>query len=181
MSEIAAVEVEPMRQRPGESLMDFTQRVRASLVVEMTAGGLPDDNKDRVTLLATLSDMDSQELNKAKIDAKSASTDVERQAMEIFSRVLDGPARGRNPYARPVIEGVVARVLPQLDDIVDLVPGETDVGVKNNNLPDFAERVGMRMDTIPGMTDKGSEEFAPKEPERNKVQEVPTDEQESTS
>lgn len=162
MSEIA-VEAEPMKQRPGESLMDFTQRVRASMVVEMTTGGLPADNKDRVTLLATLSDMDSQELNKAKIDAKSASTDAERQAAEIFGRLLTTVARNQNPYERPAIEGTATRVMPQLDGNIELLPGETDVGVANNNLPDFAERVGMRMDTIPGMIDKASEEFAPVE------------------
>lgn len=164
MSELA-IDKEPLRQRPGESLMDFTQRVRADMVTEMTVGGLPTENKDRTTLLAALSDIDQQELNKAKIDAKSASTDTQRQAIEIFQQILAGPASKGNPYAKPAIEGTATRVkpLPVLDGNIDLVPGETDVGLASLDLPTFAMRSGMRMDLIPGMAGKGNEEFAPKE------------------
>lgn len=148
-------------------MLDFTQRVRRDLIADMTRNGIPDENKDRATLLAALGDIDTQELNKAKIDAKSASTDVERQGLEIFQRLLNGEARMVNPFQRQAIEGEVehTRTLPSLPAAVDLVPGETDLGISDMNLPEFAKRAGMRMDTIAGMSSGVNEEFAPKDDE----------------
>lgn len=157
--------------REGESTLEFTQRVRREMIEDMTKGGLPDDNKERVTLLHALSDMDGQELNKQKIDAKSASNDNERMALDILNGLMTGQARNINPFLKQAAAdgpAVTRPALPNLD-VVDFqpLPGETDVGLASQDLPAFARRSGMRMDTIPGMSGAKNEEYD------DKVQEDP--------
>jgi hypothetical protein len=157
-----------------EGVLGYTQRLRRELVGSMTAERIPEDNKDRITLLRALADMDAQELGKMKIDAKEKSTSMERAAGEMLATLLTGQLRDVNPYLAAAGQAPVPRKLPELDiSDLALVRGETAVGVSSDNLTAMAQRTGMRLDSIPGA---GAEcqnlEFAPQDADRRNGDDV---------
>lgn len=152
---------------PDEGALSYTQRIRRRLIAEMTAETLPSDNKDRLTLLHALKDMDAQELGKMKIDAKEKSSSADRAAAEILGHLLTGPLRDVNPYqAAADAPPPPKRVMPNLDiSDLQLVRGETSIGLSTDNLASMASRTGMRLDSIPGAgRSEVNLEFAPKDP-----------------
>ncbi len=147
-----------------EDVLTYTQGVRRRLIGAITKEGaeMPSDNKDRLTLLATLDGMDRQELGRQKIDAAKNSSASDRMVAGALLTLLNRELGGTNPFER---NGDVPRpALPALpvDDLAS-VPGETDIGLSDDNLLLFAKRTGLDLSTIAGAGDaQASEEFAEK-------------------
>lgn len=153
----------------GEEILSYTQRVRLSLINKITNGGesMPEDPKDRMALLSTLDGIDRQELGKLKIDAKQNNSATERLVAAALTNLIGAGLNGRNPFLHEEKEGAPApvREAPTMPEAIvqelTLVPGETRVGLQNENLATFAKRTGMDLGSIPGASSEHvNEEFA---------------------
>lgn len=133
-------------QGPSEDeTLRFVQGVRRQLVEKATANGIPDDQKERTILLTALSDMDRQALGVKKIGAKERSGAADRlAALTLAKMIQSGGANGLLGGPEP-IEGQLVRQVPTLDGValpsLELLPGETEIGIATENYDAFMERM----------------------------------------
>ena len=149
-----------------EDVLTYTQGMRRRLIGDMIkSGDMPTDNKDRITLLAALDGMDRQELGRQKIDATKNSSASDRLVAGALMALMNKELRGGNPFEQDPAQTEGRRQpLPALTlDGLDVVPGETDIGLSDDNLLTFARRTGLDLSSIAGAGDsQGSIEFAEK-------------------
>jgi hypothetical protein len=130
--------------------MAFTQGIRKKLINEMTAHGtqIPADKGEKMVLLAALGDMDKTALANKKIGSQERMGAADRQAALLIQRLsttgFNTPSG--SPFERPVIDGQCERVDLELDTTslpaLELVPGETDVGIATRNFDEFMADTG---------------------------------------
>jgi len=126
-----------------DEALQYTQSIRKSLVDNMCQGGqVPQDKDSRITLLAALGDMDKQTLQHARLkqDDKNSADDraiAERIAM-INRGVQQNPSEIRGNG-----QGLPERQVISDGDLADIemVDGETTVGIANDNMTEFLGRV----------------------------------------
>lgn len=130
-----------------EEIVTYTQGVRRKLVKHITNDGqqMPNDKGEQMVLLAALGDMDRTALGKMKIGAKERQGAADREVALIAAR-LQANFGPQGPLQRPVIEGEATRVeTPVLDTTdlppLELAPGETDIGLADQNYDEFMERM----------------------------------------
>ena len=125
--------------------MAFTQGIRKKLINEMTGHGtnMPTDKGDRMVLLAALGDMDRTALANKKIGSQERMGAADRQAALLIQRLANTGFNtpSGSPFERPVIEGEFTEVKVELDDSslpqLELVPGETDIGIAQRGYDEF--------------------------------------------
>lgn len=121
----------------------YTRRLRMRLIDDMTANGkMPGDNKDRITLLAALNDMDRAALGSKKIKSDQGIADMQAQAAQLLATMFNDPNVKKIGV---VVEGAV-REIPTIDDLdinVEVKPGELDINPTQENYDSFTKRLGM--------------------------------------
>lgn len=123
-----------------EELLNFSQRIRKKLVIEMTDGGLPTGEDSQKMLLAALRDMDRTSVDRLKVDVDNARLQNDREVQEMVRRIHEqvpkGLASGTTIDHRPDPE-------PNLEELPepDFVEGEMDVGVNTENAKAFLSRM----------------------------------------
>jgi hypothetical protein len=127
-----------------EEVLLYTQRKRKELVEDVTQRGMPADNKDRLTLLAALDGMDRAALAGKKIESKEKTSSADREAQYLIAK-LHGNLQGRDPFKVDPADGqVVANRQLHLDesglDPLVVAPGETEVGIMQENAQTFLDR-----------------------------------------
>lgn len=140
---------EPMSD---EETLSYTQGVRRKLVDSIAENGvMPAENKDRLTLLATLDGMDRAALAVKKIESKEKTSSADRDAQLVIAS-LNAKLGATNPFKQDasnnepaLIEGeLVDAAGPVFDDsqmpALDIKPGEMDVGIHQENAEAFLDR-----------------------------------------
>jgi hypothetical protein len=96
--------------------------VRDNIITELLKGGaVPKDREDRELLMRALEGRDNTILKKAKIksdDAAAKSQAAQADMIGNFLNKMNGPL-GIQPRSRPAVLE---------NDVIDVVPGETDIG-----------------------------------------------------
>lgn len=134
-----------MSEQQGTEDIDlaYTRRLRMKLIDDMTANGkMPDDNKDRITLLAALNDMDRAALGSKKIKSDQGIANMQAQAAQLLATMFNDPNVKKIGVA---VEGAV-REIPTIDDLdiaVDVKPGELDINPTQESYDSFTKRLGM--------------------------------------
>ena len=72
-----------MEQLPGESIFDYTQRIRKEMIINSCASGVPSDPKDVAMINNILNSMDAQEVNKARIANEDKAANADKEAIAI--------------------------------------------------------------------------------------------------
>lgn len=131
-----------------DDILKFSQRIRKKVVNHLTGNGekMPDDPKEQMVLLATLSDMDRQALTKKRIAGDNANAESDRQASVAIASMY-AQLGTRSPFevkdAKPIDgesrEAKVPSVPDKLADVT-LVPGELDVGIASLEYRDIVEK-----------------------------------------
>lgn len=70
-----------------QTLLNYSQLTRKQLVEQMTADGLPNDNKNIEMLLHTLRDMDQTSVNRSKLDIDREIMSNDKRAQELVDRI----------------------------------------------------------------------------------------------
>lgn len=125
-----------------DQIIDYTQRVRKSFVGDMLKDGFPTENSDRQVLLSALADMDRVAIQNKKIGSDDAKADADRIAALAIARITQQMG-STIPGERPVIEGSFKEVVGDITLIpaIDVVPGETDIGISDDTYDDFTGRM----------------------------------------
>lgn len=124
-----------LKRQAGESILDYTQRIRQGVVEQYIVDGLP-TNADDVSALATyLNDMDKQEVIKQKIANEGKALENDKLATEIIASML-GKLGNTNPYALTETTGTIVDHDVELPE-VQLVPGELDHNQRTLNYDAF--------------------------------------------
>ena len=124
------------KRLPGESILDFTQRIRMNALDSFTKHSALDDVKDIAALTSILDGLDRQEINKAKIEIENSLAAADQEALTLITAVINSvgninPYETAKPFERtlehdgPVVHGVT------------LVPGELDTKPKQSNYDSF--------------------------------------------
>ena len=124
---------------PGESILEFTQRVRMNALTSFTKNSALDDVKDIAALTSILDGLDRQEINKAKIEIDNSLAAADQEALSLITAVINSVGN-INPYetARPM-ERTVEHEGPVVSGVV-LVPGELDSKPKQSNYDTFMKK-----------------------------------------
>jgi hypothetical protein len=123
---------------PEDEVLDYTQRVRRTVVTELTKGGIPGDNNDRALLVQALDGLDRQAMGVKRIKADEKSASGLSEASALVAQLLREAGRSRQNH--DVID-VVVREAPTLGADVprpQLVPGELDIAPRQMNYDEFA-------------------------------------------
>lgn len=125
-----------------DQVIDYTQRVRKSLVAEILKEGFPTENTDRQTLLHALADMDRTAIQNKKIGSEDAKADADRVAALAIARI-NQQMGSVIPGERPVIEGQYTKLEGDITLIpnIEVVPGETDIGISDDTYDEFTGRM----------------------------------------
>jgi len=117
-----------------EDLLKFTQGVRKRFIADITKDGFPNDPKEQRILLQSLSDMDKQSLGNKAIGASEKQSESDSLVARALSQ-LGSHFGTTNPFEGKGVE------IPKLENgklpDIDLAPGETTVGLANDNYNDF--------------------------------------------
>ena len=124
-----------------DDILKYTQEQRNRLVTEMTANGMPEDNKDRQTLLAALDGMDRQALGNKKVAASLHGSEADRM---VATAIVEISKRfgTRNPYESEPSDSVEPP-MPDRSQLppTPLVPGESDIGIHTEKYTEFTKRM----------------------------------------
>ena len=136
---------QPKLNRPGtdDEVLRYTRGVRLDLVDELTKKGVPTDTKDQQTLLQTLSDMDRGALSNKKIGASESIAEADRIVAVAIAQ-LNNQFGSQNPFVRrsgSLIEGEVPRLDAGRMPEIELVEGETEIGLSAMTYNSFIEQV----------------------------------------
>lgn len=124
-----------------DDILRFTQRMRKGFVDHLTADGFPSDPKDQNTLLSAMADMDRSALQNKRIGSEANQAEADRLAAMAIAK-MTSHFGAINPFEKQV-GGV--REIPAFDETdlptVELVPGETDVGISDMTYEDMARKM----------------------------------------
>ena len=123
--------------------LEFTRDLRKRLIADMTKDKLPTDNRDRITLLTALNDMDRSALAVMKIKSDEGIGNKAAEAQAIIAAMLTHPDIKKIGRAE-VIEGStrVIEDLPEGVGVVDVLPDELSTNHVTEGYEDFRKRVG---------------------------------------
>lgn len=140
--------------------LDYTRNVRMRLVEDMTKDKLPEDNKDRLTLLAVLDGMDRVSLAKKRLKAEEGASNAKAVAAETIAMMfMDSRLKSHTSQQYDA-----NREIPVLRDdlpVPELVDGELEIVPQHETYETFMSKHGglrMNSDDQPGDEDefKGS-------------------------
>lgn len=126
--------------------LEYTQGVRKRLVNELTADGMPKDKGDKMVLLAALDGIDRAALANKKIGSQERQGAADRQAAMIIASLANRSfaTPSGSPFEAP-IEAQAQRVNVDLNEDelpeLNLVPGETAIGLETRNIDQFMSDV----------------------------------------
>lgn len=132
--------------RSDDDHIAYTQGLRHQLIEDMTEKGasLPKDPEAQTILLRALADMDRTALSNKKIGSKERTAAADREAALIAARVI-GNLGFKSPFERPIEGTATPTQSPELKDgdlpEIELVPGETEVGVSTMGYDEFMSRM----------------------------------------
>lgn len=121
-----------------DDIMRFTQGTRKRLVSEMIKEGLPTDKDGIETLLHAMADMDRTALGNKRIGASEKQSAADVMVANAIAQISSqfgqqNPFEGNGEVVIPTVE---QGKLPSADP----VPGETDVGLSEENYDALAKR-----------------------------------------
>lgn len=123
-----------------DDILAFTQKTRHALAQELLKGGMPKDPKEQRILLMTLADMDATAINKKRLGAQEKTAEADRLAIMAIAK-LGAVLGNRNPFEGNENGVDVTALVREVDDTklpeLEVVPGETDVGITSLNYDDF--------------------------------------------
>lgn len=123
-------------RKEGESILEFTQRVRLDAIVAFTNNSALDDVKDISALNSLLDGLDRQEINKARINIENQSAASDQEALNLITALVN-TVGNVNPYeTTTVVERTIAHEGPVVDGVI-LVPGELDTKPTASNYDSF--------------------------------------------
>lgn len=124
-----------------DEYLRFTQRTRKQLIGEMVEGGFPTDPKDRIVLLSAMADMDRTALGNKRIGASEKQAAADALVAQAIAKISHQFGRV-NPFEGN--EDSVVSTVPQPDHTrlpdIEVVPGETDIGICNENYKTLMEK-----------------------------------------
>lgn len=123
------------KRLPGESVLEYTQRIRQGVVEKVTENGLPSDEDQMYALASYLDAMDRQEIAKQKMVNEEKALETDKMATAIVASML-GKLGNHNPFMVEENTGNIVEhdvELPQ----VNLVPGELDHNQRVLNYDNF--------------------------------------------
>src|SRR5574343_533771 len=119
-----------------EEALDYTQGIRKRLVDELTKDHLPVDKDSRITLLATLSDMDKQTLTMKKINTDDKNAGIDRKVSLLLAKY--NASATRDQFAHSGDGGEIPD--PNLDPLDAVAEGEMAIGISSENVQSFMEK-----------------------------------------
>jgi hypothetical protein len=123
-----------------EEVLQFTQGMRRQLVIDMTPEGkMPSDPKDRAIFLQTLADMDRQALTNKRISGDTKRSEDDRKAAALIATIF-ATIGNKSPFQSDIAGERVIDVPAVLVEDVELVPGETEIGITRLTYDDFVAK-----------------------------------------
>ena len=120
-----------------EEALRFTQIKRRELVNVLCDDGIPRDPKDRAMLLKALDGMDRQALTNKRIAGETAGNEAARMAAQAMN-VLFEKLGNQNPFQKEGA-GRVIDAPQKFVEKLELVPGETEIGIASLDYDSFSD------------------------------------------
>lgn len=127
-----------------------TQRRKFKLLtaLEKADGAVPTDTKEAQLYLQTLESLDRVAVTKMKISSAEGIAEGDRLAAHTIAKMMQ-QLQGANPFMTAPGNPTAANI-PEVDPTllpeVELVPGETDIGVSAQTYDQFVQEVEAKMD-----------------------------------
>lgn len=119
-------------------ILNEVQDVRYRIVKKFTANDeLPEADEDRQFLLKAMDGLERTILTKAKIKSDDRQNQAKEDVIEMVASVLK---KINFVDQEKIIEGNKSRQLDSSMQITDIVPGEMDIGIKQQSFEEFAKK-----------------------------------------
>lgn len=120
-----------------EQDLNRTRQVRSEIITEMTKEGIKVDDPEKLRLLLTvLTDSDRSSLSRMKIKSEDKNNANNANSAAVIAKFLMSVSSNKQNT------GDIRREAPMLPDTVpkpDVLPGETDIGVRNTTYEEFTK------------------------------------------
>ena len=127
-----------------DDALDYTQSIRKRVVDSLCSDGtVPNDKENRVALLATLDGIDKQVLGVARLKQDDKNSADDRAIAERIALINRGVNRNPNELRDADVNTLPERHLIDENALgeIEMVEGETMVGIPTENFNDFLGRV----------------------------------------
>lgn len=118
-----------------DDIISFTQGTRKRFIDEVIAEGFPQDPKEQHVMLTALADMDRTALGNKRIGATERQSAADSLVARAITQLGDNFG-ANNPYEKDVGGSIPAYDASLLPD-ANPVPGETDIGLSDQNYKAF--------------------------------------------
>ena len=137
-------------QSPEESLSDdalltFVQRKRKEFVDELIKEGYPTDPKEQYVFLTALSDMDRTAINNKRIGAAQRQSAADALVARAISQISN-TFTATSPFERESTSTRSPSVEVHLLPASKAVPGETDIGIVNEDYQTLVTKFDRKKD-----------------------------------
>lgn len=103
-------------------ILEECVRIRRDMITATTKNGIPKEEEDRALLLQALNGLEKVALSRAKLKNEEQTNSNISLANELIVKMLTGS------FVQPEVIGE-CRVLEEVTGEIDVVPGETEIGV----------------------------------------------------
>jgi hypothetical protein len=113
--------------------LNKTLKIRETIMDDLMSNGVPTDKEDRSFLISMMDSIDRTVLGKARIKSDEQANKSQQEATDIVAKVLSSLSGVNSPSNKRT----QMPVLLESDYKLDLVPGETDIGMQSLDLDTF--------------------------------------------
>lgn len=125
-----------------DQVLDYTQRMRRSIVAELTKSGVvPSENADRNMLMNALDGLDRAAINNKRIKVDSAAVENDALAASIIAKLLNQVQMPKRNDDDVIDVHGVDKSLPSSIPEPLLVPYETEVNPQQLDYDSFMSKV----------------------------------------
>lgn len=118
-----------------DQILEHNQKIRMRLVKDLTKDGMPTDKDDKYILLGSLKDMDKQVIDKKRVAIEDKNANIANTVAAAVTKIAD-LVDGGDPFRRKNAGVIPETEKDKLPDYTPL-PGETEVGITNENYESF--------------------------------------------
>lgn len=121
------------------AVLSYTQGIRKGMIDDMTALGVPDNNRDRRMLLEMLDSMDNNIFSAKRAEVEEQQVNNDEAAIAIINAIQDKVTR--DAWSLPDGKPREVVVSEEYASDYELVPGHLDVGCCKMDYDAFVEKM----------------------------------------
>lgn len=120
--------------------LEMTLNIRSRIIEEMTKKGIPSDKEDRAFLMQAVDGMDRTVLGRARIKAEDKANQSQQATAGLIASLLSKVSAHASANIENTSNKKITPTLPSEIVVTNPVPGESQIGISEENYNTFIEK-----------------------------------------